>query len=96
MELQFITWEMLKSIGTLAAIVFMVVEFTKEITYIKDIKTKYYSFFIALILILIANFQGETFELINIVLYALSAIAISLTANGISDFNHPVDKTKKE
>lgn len=93
---QFITWEMLATYSTLVAIVFMVVEFTKEVPYVKDIRTKYYSSLIAFVLIVLTNLHGGQFALWNLVLYFLSAIAISLTSNGLSDFNNKVLKDTKD
>lgn len=93
---QFITWDMLGTFASLVAIVFMVVEFTKELPYIKSIKTKYYSMMVAFVLILLFSLQSGSFEFVDIVLYVLSAITISLTGSGLSDFTNPVDKSKKE
>lgn len=92
----FITWEMLASYASFVTVVFLVVEFTKELPAIRNIKTKYYSAIVSFILMMLSNLHGNTFKLWDIVIYLLSSIAISLTANGLSDFNNPVDKSKKE
>lgn len=84
---QFITWEMLKTYTTFVAIVFMVVEFVKNLKYIKKIKTKYLSFIISFVLLTVVNIECKDFNFIDLFLYALSGIAISLGANGLSDFN---------
>lgn len=84
---QFITWEMLKTFGTLVMITYMVVEFTKEIPYIKLIPTKYYAGVIALILIILTQIQSNTLVYMDIPLYILSAIAITFSSTGVSDFN---------
>ena len=65
-------------------------EFTKEWKIIKKIRTKYWSFIIAFILLLITNIVLEKFRFIDIILYVLSAISISLGANGLSNFNREV------
>lgn len=93
---QFITWDMLAVYGTLVASTYMIVEFTKELPFISLLKTKYYSAIVAFALILVTNLHANTFTYWDIVLYTLSAIAISLSSNGLSDFNNPVDKTQKE
>lgn len=84
----FITWEMLKTYTTFVVIVFMVVEFIKNLKYIKKIKTKYLSFIVSFILLIIVNIESGDFSFIDLFLYALSGISISLGANGLSDFNN--------
>lgn len=92
---QFISWDILTTYATFITIVFMVVEFIKEIKICKKVKTKYLSFIIALILLCITNAVIGTFRWIDIVLYTLSAISISLGANGLSNFNKKeVDKNE--
>lgn len=82
----YITWDILAQYATFVTVVFMVVEFTKELPYIKNVKTKYYSAIIAFLLVLIVNLHGGTFGYWDIVLYILTAISVSLGANGLSDF----------
>lgn len=84
---QFITWDILKTYATFVTIVFMVVEFIKEVKYIKKIKTRYLSFYVSFILLMIVNAVSGNFKTIDIILYALSSMSISLGANGLSDFN---------
>ena len=88
----FITWEMLINYTTFVGIVFMVVEFTKEIKGIKKIPTKYWSAFISLVLMIVTNIVLHTFKAEDLLLYLLSSMTISLGANGLSTFN---DKNKK-
>lgn len=88
---QFINWEILTTYATFISVVYMVVEFTKELKFIKKIKTKYWSFIVAFILLSVVNAVIGTFKLVDLILYALSSISISLGANGLSNFN-----TKKE
>lgn len=85
---QFITWDILTTYATFVTIVFMVVEFIKELKYIKNIPTKYLSFIIAFILLTITNVVVGNFKGTDIILYALSGISISLGANGLSNFNN--------
>lgn len=91
---QFITWETLTTYATFISVVYMVVEFTKELKYIKKIKTKYWSFIVAFILLAIVNAVMGTFRLVDLILYALSSISISLGANGLSNFNSKKEGNK--
>lgn len=83
----FLTWDTLKTYTSFVAVVFMVVEFTKELKYIKKIPTRYWSFIISTILLIATNLAVGTFETKNILLYALSSVSISLGSNGLSNFN---------
>lgn len=85
---KFITWDILTTYATFVTVVFMVVEFTKELKFIKKIPTKYWSFLIAFILLTITNLVVGNFKVVDMILYALSAISISLGANGLSNFNN--------
>ena len=84
---EFITWDVLMTYASFVTIVYTVVEFTKDLKFIKKIKTKYWSFLIAFILLTIVNAVTGTFKLVDLVLYALSSMTISLGANGLSNFN---------
>lgn len=83
----FITWDILSTYTTFVSIVYMVVEFTKELKFIKKIPTKYFSFIVSLILLLSTNIVNNSFNYIDIILYILTAISISLGANGLNNFN---------
>ena len=83
----FLTWEALTTYASIVSIVFMVVEFTKELKFIKNIPTKYWSFIIAFVLLFITNIVMKSFKLTDIVLYVLTSISISLGSNGLSNFN---------
>lgn len=83
---QFITWDVLTTYASFVTIVFMVVEFTKELPIIKKIPTKYWSFIVCLILLLATNLVLGTYKAQDIILYVLSAVSISLGANGLSNF----------
>ena len=83
----FLTWDVLLTFSGLVGAVYMVVEFTKEIKFIKKIPTKYWSWIVALFLLIITNIVINKFEFKDIVLYLLNAIVISLSANGLNDFN---------
>lgn len=84
----FLSWDTLTTYASFVTIVFMVVEFTKGLKYIKKIPTKYWSFFITFILLTITNIVMGTFRAVDIVIYLLTAISISLGSNGLSNFNN--------
>lgn len=84
----FLSWDTLTTYASFVTIVFMVVEFTKGLKYIKKIPTKYWSFFISFILLTITNIVMGTFRAVDIVIYLLTAISISLGSNGLSNFNN--------
>lgn len=84
----FLSWDTLTTYASFVTIVFMVVEFTKGLKYIKKIPTKYWSFFIAFILLTITNIVMGTFRAVDIVIYLLTSISISLGSNGLSNFNN--------
>lgn len=84
---QFITWDILTTYASFVTIVFMVVEFTKELPLIKKIPTKYWSFVICVVLLVATNLVLGTFKAQDILLYVLSAVSISLGANGLSNFS---------
>lgn len=88
----FITWDILLSYTTFVGIAFTVVEFTKELPLINKIKTKYWSFIVCLALLIATNLAVETFVVKDILLYVLSSITISLSANGLSNFNKKGDE----
>ena len=83
----FITWDILLTYATFVGVVFEVVEFTKELPLINKIPTKYWSFLICLALLICTNLATGAFVTKDILLYVLSSITISLSANGLSNFN---------
>ena len=83
----FITWENMLNYTTFVGILYMVVEFTKDIPFIKQIPTKYWSCILSIIMIIITNLVTGTFDYKDILLYLLTSISISLGANGLSNFN---------
>ena len=84
---EFLTWDVLSTYASFITIVFMVVEFTKDLKGIKKMPTKYWSFIISFVLMIIANVALGTFHFADLILYALSSMAISLGSNGLNNFN---------
>lgn len=83
----FLDWSVLTTYASFVTMVFMVVEFTKELAPFNKIPTRYWSFLISFVLMLLTNIALSTFEVKDILLYLLSSISISLGSNGLSDFN---------
>ena len=88
----FITWNNLLDYATFVSILYMVVEFTKNLAFVKKIPTKYWCWIVSFVMILITNLATNNFQLKDIMLYMISSVAISLGANGLSDFQKKVVK----
>lgn len=84
---EFLTWEVLLTFTGLVTTTYMVTEFTKEIPLINKMQTKYWSYLIALVLLFSVNLVTGSFRYEDIVLYLLNAIPVSLSANGLHNFN---------
>lgn len=84
----FLTWEY---VATFAGVVFatnLFVNFTKELPYIKNISTKYYTSIVAFILILLSSLTLSTFNIKDIPLVVLNSILVTFTATGGFDFSY--------
>jgi len=92
---EFVSWDMFVTYTEFVFFVFAFVEFTKELPLVTKIKTKYYSAVVAFAMMILVNLHAETFALWDLMLYVFTAIIISLTSNGISDFNDHVIKKDK-
>lgn len=84
----FLTWESLTTYVNFVSIVFVVVEFTKKLKFIKKINTKYWSFWVSFFLQIVVRIATYTFNSLDLILYFLTSISISLSSNGLSDFNN--------
>lgn len=84
---EFLSWDSLLVYANFVSTVYLIVEFTKEIEMIKKIPTKYWSFFISFILLICTHLALNVFLLKDLFLYFITSMAISVGANGISDFN---------
>lgn len=94
--MNFITSADLKNYGFLVSIVWAVVEFTKELPKIKKMKTKYWAWCIAFVMINIANAITGTWHIADVILYALSAVFIAAGSGGMANINKkPPDKIKE-
>ena len=84
----FLTWDALSNYTTFVSIVFMIVEFTKELKGIKKVPTRMWSFIVSIVLLVLLNIVQGSFRLFDLFLYILTAMTISLGSNGLSDFNN--------
>lgn len=92
------TWDVLLTFDGLVATTYLVTEFIKEIPLIRLLPTRYLSYLIALTFLFAVNIVMGLYEQTNILLYLVNAITISLSANGLKDFNRKKadDKNDKE
>lgn len=111
MDNNFLTYAILITFAGMHYSTFMIVEFIKELEPFKQYKTKYLAWGVSFALFIIVflmtyKWVGDTWYTIlwlfilkfvwNIPLWILWAIQITMASNGTSDFNNPVDKTRKE
>lgn len=61
---------------------------------IKRIPTKQWSFLVSFVLLILVHIANRTFNVIDLILYALTAISISLGSNGLSDYNKKAEEKK--
>lgn len=84
----FLTWEY---VATFAGVVFatnLFVSFTKELPYIKNISTKYYTSIVAFILIILSSLTLGLFNITDLPLVVLNSILVTFTATGGYDFTY--------
>ena len=74
----------------------MVVEFTKGLKIIANISVKQWSFVVSFVLLILVYMANCTFHIMELILYALTAISISLGSNGLSDYNKKVEEKKED
>jgi hypothetical protein len=84
----FINWSMLLDFTAFVAIVFMVVQFFKEMPLINKIPTKYFAAIVSFILLVISNLHAKTFEMWDLALYAITAISVSALSKGVVDYHN--------
>ena len=81
----FMTWDMLSDYATFVTVVFLIVQAIKELPKVRNIPTRIVSIVIAFVLQLAANVQNGQFKPVDAVMYLVSALIISLTANAVAD-----------
>lgn len=84
----FLTWEYVASFMGIVFCTSMVVEFLKELPYIKQIPTKYFTAIVSFALILFASIFLGNFRLVDLPLMMLNAILVTFTTSGQYDFHY--------
>lgn len=74
-------------VGTVV-VTMLLVQFLKDLPFIKKIPTKYFTFFIALINITICTATFGTFSIQNVYLMFINAVVITFTCTGGYDFTY--------
>ncbi len=90
---EFLTWEGLATFSGSVAIVGIIVQFTKKLfDKIVKIPTKFYTYIISVIILILANYFTGKFSMSYITLDLFDAVLVSLAANGTY---HLFDTSKK-
>lgn len=94
-DIGFVTMEMFKDYVFFVQMVFIFVAFTKNIKFIKDIPTAYYSFGVSYIMLVTVNIYFNTFTYWSLFPYIFTAALISLGSNAQAMINEkkPAKKT---
>lgn len=82
----FITWDFLDQYMGIVIVTMILVQFVKELRFIKRIPTKYLTAIIAFITLLSAQIGNHKFSWDNLYLVFLNSILITMTATGGWDF----------
>ena len=90
---EFLTWEGLATFSGSVAIVGIIVQFTKKLfDKIVKIPTKFYTYIISVIILILADYFTVKFSMSYITLDLFDAVLVSLAANGTY---HLFDTSKK-
>lgn len=90
---EFLTWEGLATFSGSVAIVGIIVQFTKKLfDKIVKIPTKFYTYIISVIILILADYFTGKFSMSYITLDLFDAVLVSLAANGTY---HLFDTSKK-
>lgn len=80
---EFLTWEGLATFSGSVAIVGIIVQFTKKLfDKIVKIPTKFYTYIISVIILILADYFTGKFSMSYITLDLFDAVLVSLAANG--------------
>lgn len=82
MEMEFVTWAGLSTYAGALAMVMLIVQFTKGIIIIDRMPTQVWSYIVALVVLLLANFFTGQLTVDNAVLIIFNAAIVALAANG--------------
>lgn len=82
---EFFTWEMLATYAGAVLATTLIVQLTKGIGFIDRLPTRIYSYFIAVIVLVLAALFTNTLTWQQAVLCLINAVVVSLAANGTFD-----------
>lgn len=82
----FVTLDFIASFAGTVVVTMLVVQFLKELPFIKNIPTRYFVFVAAFANIVISQITNEKFLLSNIYLVSINAILTTFAATGGYDF----------
>lgn len=82
----FVTWNFVAGYMGTVIVTMLMVQFFKELPFIKTIPTKYFVFIIAFLNIVATSIATNTFLISNLYLMVVNAILVSFTSTGTYDF----------
>lgn len=80
--MEFVTWEMLATYAGALAMVLIVTQFTKNLSFIAKIPTQVWSYIVALLVLYPANYFIGALTIETAVLILFNGIIVALAANG--------------
>ena len=80
--MEFVSWDLLGTYAGAMAMVGVITQLTKNITFINKIPTQLWSYLVSLVVMYSANFFLGTLTLSNAVLILFNSVVVSLGANG--------------
>ena len=84
----FITYDYLATFAGLTTGTLIVVNFLKELKFIRSIPTQYFSAIVSFVLLLTTTLVSGKFEPTNLPLIILNSILISCSSNGVYDISN--------
>ncbi len=93
---QFLTLDYISTFLGTVIVTMLMVQFFKELPYIKKIPTKYFTFIVALFNIVICSILTNSFAFKNLYLVFINAILVTFTSTGGYDFTVGNVKFNKE
>ena len=92
----FLTIDYISTFMGTVAVTMLVVQFLKDLPGIKKIPTKYFTFIVAFLNILICSFITGNFAVSNLYLMLINAVLVCFTATGGYDFAVKSVKIQKD
>lgn len=87
---EFATWEMIGTYAGCVAITTIVTQFLKGVPALNKIHTQFVSYFVALFLLIGANFFVGEVTVATMLLTAVNAVIVSLASNGTYDVTNMI------